>query len=180
MTLVPHLLDNAATRLQGLAPLWSTQTRLLILGSFPSVTSLREQRYYAHPHNQFWKILGALWGLPLPDMPYPKKVETLLSRGLGVWDVYAHCERRGSLDSAIQQAELNDLPDLRQRCPALEAIAHNGGESYRHARHTRALGLPVYRLPSTSPAHASWTFERKLAAWRSVLGQHGLCALEGA
>jgi hypoxanthine-DNA glycosylase len=153
-------------------------TRLVVLGSFPSVASLQAQRYYAHPQNHFWKILGALWALPLIDMTYPDRTEAVLARGLGVWDVYAACEREGSLDSAIRHAQLNHLGRLPVRCPRLEALAHNGGESFRHARHTRALGLPVYRLPSTSPANASWSFERKLAAWREVLARHGLA--EGA
>ncbi len=161
-------------RLRGLAPVLDARTRLVVLGSFPSVASLREQRYYAHPQNHFWKILAALWGVPLIDMPYPERIDRLLSHGLGVWDVYATCEREGSLDSAIRHAQLNDLPGLRERCPQLQAVAHNGGESFRHARHTRALGLPVYRLPSTSPANASWSFERKLTAWREVFTRHGL------
>ena len=69
---------------------------------------------------------------------------------------------------------MNDFVGLAQRSPQLQAIAHNGGESWRHQRHTRTLGLPVYRLPSTSPANASWSFERKLQAWREVLEAHGL------
>ena len=90
------------------------------------------------------------------------------AHGLGLWDVYASCRRAGSLDSAIEDAVLNDLASLRERAPGLRAIAHNGGESARSMRHTRALGLPVLRLPSTSPANASWSFERKLAAWRAA------------
>lgn len=164
--------------LHGLPPLLSEQTRVLVLGSFPSVASLQHQRYYAHPQNHFWKILSALWQLPLIDMPYPERTRTLLANGLGVWDVYAACDREGSLDSAICNARLNDLSGLPERCPQLQAIAHNGGESFRHARHTRALGLPVYRLPSTSPANAIWSFDRKLAVWREVFARHGL--LEGA
>ncbi len=163
-----------AVRLHGLGPILDADTRLILLGSFPSVASLRAQRYYAHPQNQFWKILGALWGLPLQDMNYQERTDALRAHGLGVWDVYAACERAGSLDSAIENAQLNDLASLKTRCPRLQAIAHNGGESFRHARHTRALGLPVYRLPSTSPANASWSFERKLAAWREVFAAHGL------
>jgi len=162
------------TTLQGFPPIVNEQTRLLVLGSFPSVASLSAQGYYAHPQNQFWKILGALWNLPLASRPYAQRVQVLLDHGLGVWDVYASCEREGSLDSAIRHPQLNDLASLRQRCPQLRAIAHNGGESFRHARHTRALGLPVERLPSTSPANASWSFERKLAAWREVFQRHGL------
>ena len=167
-----------ALRLHGLGPILDAGTRLIVLGSFPSVASLRAQRYYAHPQNQFWKILGALWGLPLHDMNYSEKTDALRAHGLGVWDVYAACEREGSLDSAIENAQLNDLASLKTRCPRLQAIAHNGGESFKHARHTRALGLPVYRLPSTSPANASWTFERKLAAWREVFAAHGLTQQE--
>ena len=171
--------DSPQRVLHGLPPLIDGQTRLLVLGSFPSVASLTAQRYYAHPQNHFWKLLGALWGLPLTDMPYPERTNALRAHGLGVWDVYASCEREGSLDSAIRHPQLNDLPGLRERCPRLKAVAHNGGESFRHARHTRTLGLPVYRLPSTSPANASWSFERKLAAWREVFARHGLCAPEG-
>lgn len=165
---------SAPTRLQGLPPVLGPGTRLLVLGSFPSVASLQARQYYAHPQNHFWKILGALWALPLPTWPYPQRVAALLDHGLGVWDVYAECEREGSLDSAIRAPRLNDLHGLRVRCPALQAIAHNGGESWRHARHTRALGVPVERLPSTSPANASWSLARKTAAWAAVLARHGI------
>jgi hypoxanthine-DNA glycosylase len=95
-------------------------------------------------------------------------------RGLGLWDVYAACRRAGSLDSAIEDAELNDLAGLRRRAPGLRGVAHNGGESARAMRHTRALGLPAWRLPSTSPANASWSFERKRDAWRAVFLEAGL------
>ena len=91
---------------------------------------------------------------------------------MGEWIVYARCEREGSLDSAIRNAVPNDIAALH--LPQLQAIAHNGGESFKHARHTRTLGVPVYQLPSTSPANASWSFERKLAAWREVMERHGL------
>jgi hypoxanthine-DNA glycosylase len=162
------------SRLLGLAPVLDENTRLLVLGSFPGVASLRAQQYYGHPQNHFWKILGALWQQPLTEMPYPERVAALRAHGLGLWDVYQACEREGSLDADIRAAELNDLASLRQRCPRLLAIAHNGGESFRHAKHTQALGLPVYQLPSTSPANASWSFERKRAAWAEVLRRHGL------
>lgn len=158
--------------LHGLPPLLNTQTRLLVLGSFPSVTSLRTQQYYGHPQNQFWKIMATLFA---PDpaavlaMPYAERAQWLLSQGVGLWDVYAACEREGSLDAHIQNAQPNDLQSLRLQCPNLAAIAHNGGESFKYAERSRALGLPVYRLPSTSPAHASWTFDRKLTAWRELI-----------
>jgi len=165
-------------RLLGLPPLVSDQTVVLVLGSFPSLASLAAQQYYAHPQNHFWRILQALW--PEPPMPtgagsYAPRCQWLLARGLGLWDVYASCEREGSLDARIRNAQLNDFASLKARCPRLAAVAHNGGESHKQARHaTAALGLPVYKLPSTSPANASWRFERKLAAWREVMAAHGL------
>lgn len=160
--------------LSGLAPIADAGTRLLVLGSFPGVASLRAQQYYGHPRNQFWPILSALWGLDLVGAGYDERLAAVRRHGLGIWDVYARCERVGSLDSAIENAELNDLPGLLRLAPRLEAIAHNGGESARAMRITRGLGLPVHRLPSTSPANASWSFDRKLAAWRAVFDAHGL------
>jgi hypoxanthine-DNA glycosylase len=163
--------------LTGLAPLVSKHTRLLILGSFPGMASLPAQQYYGHPQNHFWPILEAIYA----DEPtntgarsYEIRSKWLLFKNLGVWDVYASCSREGSLDSQIRGAVLNDFSGLRQRCPDLVAIAHNGGESFKHARHTVPLGLPVYKLPSTSRANALWSFDRKLAAWREVFDKHGL------
>ena len=161
--------------LEGLAPVIDERTKLIVLGSFPGVASLRAQQYYGHPRNHFWPIVGAIWCISdLPAMPYAQRVALAQAHGLGLWDVYASCAREGSLDSAIQQAELNDLASLRLRAPQLVAIAHNGGESARSIKHTALLGVPVLRLPSTSPANASWSFERKLAAWRAVFADHGL------
>ena len=164
-------------RLVGLAPLVSDNTRLLILGSFPGAASLAAQQYYGHPQNQFWPILRAIFACspsPACKVSYENSSNWLLEQGLGVWDVYASCERAGSLDSAIRNAEVNDFAGLARRCPNLAAIAHNGGESFKHAKHTAALGLAVFKLPSTSPANASWSFERKLAAWREVMAAAGL------
>lgn len=158
--------------LQGLAPVTAPGTRLLVLGSFPGVASLAAGQYYAHPRNQFWPLLSALWGVDLVALPYERRLQEVKARGLGIWDVYAHCRREGSLDSAIRDAQLNDLAGLQRRLPRLSGIAHNGGESARAMRVTAALGVPVARLPSTSPANASWSFERKLAAWREVFERH--------
>ncbi len=159
----------------------SRQTRLLILGSFPGVASLQAQQYYGHPQNQFWPVLNALLGKKYASSPinsgassYQIRSEWLLSKKLGLWDVCASCDREGSLDSNIRQPVLNDFSSLKLLCPDLQAIAHNGGESFKHAKHTARLGLPVYKLPSTSPANASWSFERKLAAWRDVFEKCGL------
>ena len=137
-------------------------------------------------------------------MSYQIRSEWLLSKKLGLWDVYARCEREGSLDSHIRQAVLNDFSGLTQLCPQLEAIAHNGGESFKHARQVltslegagvrrdgpppastapsggsvlhevKGVGVYFYQLPSTSPANATWNFERKLAAWREVIEENGL------
>ena len=168
---------DAEPALQSFPALVSPQTRLLILGSFPGVASLKAQQYYGHPQNQFWRLLHAIWpsgALITGADSYQKRSEWLLDKKLGLWDVYAACERKGSLDSNIRNAVLNDFSNLLRRCPDLHAIAHNGSESFKHAKHTRPLGLPVYKLPSTSPAHASWSFERKLAAWREVFEEQGL------
>jgi hypoxanthine-DNA glycosylase len=160
--------------LTGLPPVIAPNTQLIVLGSFPSVASLAAQQYYAHPRNQFWPVLGHLWGVDLRALPYTERLAVVRQRGLGIWDVYARCQREGSLDSAIEAAELNDLAGLRTLAPNLQAVAHNGGESARLMRLTRALGLTVHRLPSTSPANASWSFERKLAAWREVFALYDL------
>lgn len=165
---------NSLPRLEGLPPVISPQTRLVVLGSFPGVASLHAGQYYAHPRNQFWPIVGELLGVNLAALPYEQRLAQIRGRGLGLWDVYAACRRQGSLDTAIEAAEPNDLGSLRRRAPALVAIAHNGGESARSMRVTAALGLPVYRLPSSSPANASWSFERKRAAWQEVFKAVGL------
>jgi hypoxanthine-DNA glycosylase len=125
-------------------------------------------------------LLSALWGIDLLGMPYPQRLAEVKRRGLGIWDVYARCRREGSLDSAIEAGVPNDLASLKRRAPKLEAVAHNGGESARAMPVTRTLGVAVIRLPSTSPANASWSFERKLAAWREAFAAHGLIAPSGA
>jgi hypoxanthine-DNA glycosylase len=168
---------QASYVLHGLPPLLAANTRLVVLGSFPGVASLRAQQYYGHPQNQFWKIMATLLSSNAAEvmaLPYAERAQWLLNQGVGLWDVYAACEREGSLDVNIHNAQPNDLQSLRTRCPALVAIAHNGGESFKHAKLTRALNLPVHRLPSTSPAHASMTFAQKSEAWRGVLIAAGL------
>lgn len=218
---MPPIFPDAAARLHGLPPVVSEHTVVLILGSFPGAASLRAQQYYAHPQNHFWKILQALWPQHLVPVEgpcvYAARCEWLLARGLGVWDVYESCERAGSLDTSIRNAQVNDFARLRGRCPQLAAVAHNGGESFKHANavlHSlyppaqapcplpalqvanaansaaantaavnSAAGVPALqnarrvtaiRLPSTSPANASWSFERKLNAWAALMAAHGL------
>ena len=172
---------KAEPQLVGLPALVSPQTKVLVLGSFPGVASLRSQQYYGHPQNHFWKILAALWpDHPLPDREqYDARCHWLLARKLGLWDVYAACEREGSLDTNIRNARVNDFAALQKQLPELAAIAHNGGESFRHAKAVCAsLGLrddarmASLRLPSTSPANATWRFERKVEAWREVFERY--------
>jgi hypoxanthine-DNA glycosylase len=163
-----------SARLQGLPPVIARHTRLVVLGSFPGAASLAAGRYYAHPRNQFWPLLSVLLGEELAALAYAQRLQRLRAHGLGLWDVIAECRREGSLDSAIRDARYNDLAGLRRRAPQLVAVAHNGGESARAMPTTAALGLAVYRLPSSSPANASWSFERKLAAWRAVFQACGL------
>lgn len=178
---------TAAHRLTGLGPVVGERTVVLVLGSFPGVASLRAAQYYAHPQNHFWPILQALWPQhpqPPRDGPdaYAARCAWLLARGLGLWDVYGACEREGSLDTRIRNAQVNDFAGLRARCPRLAAVAHNGGESYKHARAVMAAlggagaggGVQSLRLPSTSPANASWSFERKRNAWAEALAPFGL------
>lgn len=162
------------TRLTGLEPVIARHSALIVLGSFPGVASLQAQQYYGHPRNHFWPLLSAIWSIDLVSQPYKKRLEEVRRRGLGIWDVYAACQREGSLDTAIEHAELNDLHSLRRRAPRLKLIAHNGTESAKAAQHTQVLGLPVLRLPSSSPANASWSFERKLEAWSAAFKQAGI------
>lgn len=165
---------EASERLVGLGPVVGPATRLVVLGSFPGVASLGAAQYYAHPRNHFWPLVSRLLGVDFRSLPYEQRLQAAVDHGLGLWDVYAACRRVGSLDSAIEQAEMNDLGLLPRLAPGLRGLAHNGGESARAMRLTRSFGLPVYRLPSSSPANASWSFERKLAAWREVFQACGL------
>lgn len=161
-------------RLHGLPPVIGRHSRLLVLGSFPGEASLRAGQYYAHPRNQFWPLMGALLGADLVSLPYARRLELLLERGLALWDVYASCRREGSLDQAIEDAEWNDFAALRTQAPGLRHVVHNGAESARARRRLEALGCTVWRLPSTSPANASWSFERKREAWHAAFEAAGL------
>jgi hypoxanthine-DNA glycosylase len=158
-------------RLVGLPPLVGPAARVLILGSFPSVASLAARQYYAHPQNQFWKILGAVLDQPLYAMDYAAKQAAVIAAGIAIWDVYAGCERSGSLDSAIRNAIPNDFAALQKSALAGRPVraCFNGQAAGKFAPRLQALGFETLTLPSTSPANAGWSFERKLAAWRAGL-----------
>jgi hypoxanthine-DNA glycosylase len=104
-------------RLVGLPPVASPHTRLLVLGSFPGVASLKAQQYYGHPRNHFWPIAGALLGFDAKALSYEQRVAAAQAAGLGLWDTYAACEREGSLDSAIRAPQFNDLSALVNQLP---------------------------------------------------------------
>jgi hypoxanthine-DNA glycosylase len=152
--------------LTGLAPVVGPAARLLILGSFPGEASLAQARYYAHPRNQFWPILGALLGEPLPGLEYALRLERLRSRRIALWDVLGACRREGSLDTAIRDARGNDFGALLACAPRIGAVAFNGAAAAKAEPAFAARGLATYRLPSTSPAHAALRFEAKLERWR--------------
>jgi hypoxanthine-DNA glycosylase len=157
--------------LAGLAPVIDPHIRILVLGSFPGAASLAAGQYYAHPRNQLWRILSALTGDELAALPYTERLPRLLSHGIGLWDVFGACEREGSLDADIRNPAANDFGRLRARCPQLETVGFNGQASGKFAAEFAQAGYRTVVLPSTSPAHASLTFEQKLARWRGLLGR---------
>jgi len=162
---------------KGFPPVEPNRARILILGSLPSVESLRQQQYYAHSRNAFWPIMGELFGAGR-DFPYAERLQRLSACGVMLWDVLHAAHRPGSLDSAIdtQQMEPNPFPALLKRHPELKRIAFNGAAAenlfQRHVLKSCGNlldGVELVRLPSTSPAHAARTFEQKLAVWRAAL-----------
>lgn len=155
--------------LTGLAPILDTNVRILILGSFPGAQSLAAGQYYAHPRNQFWKLVGALVGEDLYSLPYNERLPRLLAHRFGLWDVLAACEREGSLDTAIRKPAANDFDRLRHLCPQLETVGFNGQASGKFAPQFAQAGYRTVVLPSSSPAHMAMHFEQKLAVWRQLI-----------
>jgi double-stranded uracil-DNA glycosylase len=149
--------------------------RVLVLGTAPSIRSLAMQEPYAHPQNLFWALMGEMFDAGR-ELDYAERVRRLHSRGIGIWDVYASCERPGSLDSAIVRASevANDIPALLATQPSIAAIALNGGHAQRAFRRlvlpliepARRDTLSLLDLPSTSPANASMSRQRKRERWQ--------------
>jgi double-stranded uracil-DNA glycosylase len=154
--------------LTGFPPVLDCATRILVLGSFPGEASLAAQQYYAHPRNQFWRLLSALLDEDLVVQPYEQRLQRLKSHHIGLWDVIAACERQGSLDSAIRSPQANDFAILKQQYPALTRICFNGKTSGKFAPQFAQAGFEALVLPSSSPANAQWSFEEKLAEWRKA------------
>ena len=158
------------------APHADSKARILILGSIPGRESLKVARYYAHPRNQFWKIMSALLGFA-PDLPYADRLLALQSNGIALWDVMQSCQRAGSLDASIEPdtIEANDFAAFFQNQPLIRTVFFNGATAqaiYNKHVLTGLSALPLHytRLPSTSPAHAALSFAQKLEAWRRVVG----------
>ncbi|MGA7777103.1 MAG: DNA-deoxyinosine glycosylase [Paraburkholderia sp.] len=155
--------------LRGFPPVVGNDTHTLILGSFPGEASLAATQYYAHPRNQFWKLLGAVLDEPLVELPYEERLLRLLHHQIGVWDVLAACEREGSLDVAIRNATPNDFAALRAHAPLLAKVCFNGKTAGRFAPVIGAAGYTTLVLPSSSPANAMLSFDQKLRLWRDIL-----------
>lgn len=157
-------------RKRGLAPLLDDGIETLVLGSFPSVASLKAQEYYAHPQNHFWKIMAALTRRPLDRMAYLERVAAVLALRIGVWDVIAACEREGSGDDRIENAKLNDFSRFAAGAPRLKRVCFNGQAAAK-------LGVPVFAgkpyqlcvLPSSSPRNARMPLVEKVRLWSEAL-----------
>jgi len=158
---------GAAERKRGLPPVIGRDTRVLILGSFPGEASLAAGQYYAHPRNHFWPLVGALTGTPLATMPYRERLVALRAHGIGLWDVYVACSRRGSLDGAIRDAERGEISRVRRAAPDMRLVCFNGQTAARALPAWREAGYATLALPSSSPAYTR-PFEEKLAQWREI------------
>lgn len=157
----------SASRRRGLPPVIASDARVLILGSFPSEASLAARRYYAHPRNHFWPILGAILGEPLPDLGYDDRLERVKRHRVAIWDTIASCERNGSLDSAIRNAERTGIRRVRRVAGGLKAVCFNGRTAARAEAAWAGSGYATLVLPSTSPAY-TMPLERKLGEWRQL------------
>jgi hypoxanthine-DNA glycosylase len=156
----------------GLPPVARSDARLFLLGSLPGDASLAARRYYAHPTNQFWRLLGGAIGEELQPRSYEERLERLAERRIGLWDVIASAARRGSLDQAIREAAHNRIEHLLHDFPALKAVGFNGATAAAAGRKLIGEpppGLSFIDLPSSSAANTR-PFAEKAAAW-AVLGQ---------
>ncbi|MGN6288719.1 MAG: DNA-deoxyinosine glycosylase [Sphingopyxis terrae] len=148
------------------APHVAPDTRLLILGSLPGARSLAERRYYAHPTNQFWRLVGEVIGQPLAAMTYEARLATLADAKIGLWDVIRSAERLTSSDSLIREAEAHDLATLIAALPDMRMIAFNGGKAAAIGRRQLPVleGVALVDLPSSSAANTVG-YAAKLERW---------------
>ncbi|MGB5589613.1 MAG: DNA-deoxyinosine glycosylase [Gammaproteobacteria bacterium] len=164
------------SHIQSFPPISDSHASVLILGSIPGKASLRAGQYYAHPRNAFWRIMSHLLNWE-PGLDYEEKCAALIAHRIALWDVLAACTRSSSLDSDIIESSIipNDFVSFFDRHPAIRAVYFNGAKAESsYLKHVRpqlpvgASGLPVLRLPSTSPAHAAMSFQTKLDHWRVI------------
>lgn len=158
-------------------PVFNRESRVLILGSFPSVRSREEGFFYGHPQNRFWRVLAAIFDTRVPETIEEKR-NFLLMHHVALWDVIASCEIMGSSDTSIKRVVPNDLHCILQKAP-IERIYVNGKTAERYYRMylEKSVGRAAVCLPSTSPANAAWSVERLTDAWR-VIQSHTVGCLE--
>lgn len=151
-------------------PLYDDNSRVLILGSFPSVKSREQNFFYGHPQNRFWKVISAIFEQPVPQTIEEKK-QLIFGSGLALWDSIESCEITGSSDSSIRNAQANDIRIILDSCN-IERIYCNGRKS--HELYKKYIepqtGREAVCLPSTSPANAQWTLERLIEEWSVIRG----------
>ena len=153
--------------LHPIPPVYDEASRVLILGSFPSVRSREEGFFYGHPQNRFWRVLAAVRNAPVPATT-KEKTEFLLREHIALWDVIASCEIEGSADSSIRNAVPNNLSRILQAAP-VAAVFTNGKTADRlYDRYFGKLPIPKTCLPSTSPANAACSLPRLIEAWRVI------------
>jgi hypoxanthine-DNA glycosylase len=147
-------------------PVVALDTRVLVLGSLPGEKSLAQRRYYAHPQNRFWHLIGKAIGQELGPLGYEERLAALLRAKVGLWDTVASAQRIGSLDAAIREAAHNPLAELAASLPELRAVGFNGKTSARIGMPQLAgTALALVPLPSSSPAHASMRLAEKEKLW---------------
>ena len=149
-------------------PVYDSRSRILILGSFPSVKSRESGFFYGHPQNRFWKVLAGLCTCTVP-VTIEEKREFLLEHGIAVWDVIASCDIEGSSDSSIKNAVPNDFSFILKTAP-IRQIYTNGGTAYKlyHKYCEKVTGFEAVKLPSTSPVNASYSLERLISQWNQI------------
>ena len=150
-------------------PVYDRESRILILGSFPSVKSRENHFYYGHPQNRFWKVIAKLTEGEEPVTIEEKKI-LLLQNHIAIWDVIASCTIQGSSDSSIKDVVVNDFSEILENS-SIQTIYVNGNKAYDlyHRYAEEKTGIKAIRLPSTSPANAAWNMERLCEAWKVIL-----------
>ena len=150
-------------------PVWNKCSRILILGTFPSVKSRENQFYYGHPQNRFWKVLAALTESMVPQTIEEKK-KMLLENGIAIWDVIQRCSIQGSSDSSIRDVVANDIASLLGKSKISKTYGNGAKACELYDKFVREqTGIDIQKLPSTSPANAMYQLERLQKEWGRIL-----------